>query len=610
MRLDQPAGLLWLTLICFVPPALSILQFGDSATESGYDFDWAAINPSKELKYHKCYGSFECARLEVPLDWSNSSNPNTAAIAITRLPAVTDISHESFGGTIVLNPGGPSGSGVSIVVMSGQSLQWVVDSEKHFEILSFDPRGVQFTTPTLNCFQNPEVRATLTLLGAGAGSLESNDNALDTKWSIEKSLAQLCAQTNNGRFEDGTNIRQFVSTALVAQDMIAIVDQVEAHRQKALKAQRRSSQQQTAVVAEADSEPALLNYWGLSYGTYLGNTFASMFPHRIGRMILDGVVDAPDYAAGGWSTNLQDNNKTWGKFFEYCYGAGSRCLLMSPSVRSEVDLKDKVEAFLAELQHNPLPLVQDGNAYVLTYLNMKVIIHTLLYAPIQYWAMLATLLRAMMERNAEQVVSVFSQFSEVQAATVNRHFSPTLPTIPMLPPLWGSASAHSTSIPGIYHWQPEAAVSILCGDSDFALTSRTKPDYLEYLALLESQSPLVGSVWAEITLPCIHWPKTSRPSDANRFTGPFRSNLSDYDPRASPLLFIGNTADPVTPLRNAHKMSLEHEGSVVFTQDMPGHCAGAGNPSKCVFGVVSAFFANGTLPKPGLVCDALLKPWD
>ena len=60
--------------------------------------DWNAITPSKELKYHECYGPFECARLEVPLDWSNLSNPNTVAIAITKLPAVVDVTDKSFGG--------------------------------------------------------------------------------------------------------------------------------------------------------------------------------------------------------------------------------------------------------------------------------------------------------------------------------------------------------------------------------------------------------------------------------------------------------------------------------------------------------------------------------
>ncbi len=580
-----------------VPPSLS--------SETAHEFSWDNITPTKELKYHKCYGTFDCARLEVLLDWSNASNPNTVAIAITRLPAVVDVTDPSFGGTIVINPGGPSGSGVTTVLWGGKSLQNVVDSDKHFEILSFDPRGVYFTTPGLNCFQDGGVRRDTYLLAAGAGSLESNEFAVDTMWGITKSIGLSCAQAADGEFPDGSRIQQFVSTALVAQDMIAIIDQVDAHRRKESNAKEKHSNQQTTLHAELDEGPALLNYWGLSYGSYLGNTFASMFPNRIGRMILDGVVDAPDYAATGWTTNLQDNNKTWAKFFEYCFEAGDRCLLSDSSIRSPTDMQDKVEGFLAELEHNPMPLVENGNAYILTYLSLKTIIHLHLYQPIQLWPQLALIIRALMERNTSRAISAL-KFSETIFTTsdASRHFRPSLPQAPPSCAL----SAFDRTLPTGYPWMQEAAVSILCGDGD-PINNRTKETFTEYLHLLQSQSPIVGSIWADITLSCIHWQPSARPSEQNRFTGPFRSNLSDYDERASPILFIGNTADPVTPVRNAIKMAKEHEGSVVLTQDMPGHCAGSSNPSVCTFGIVKAFYANGTLPEEGRVCEAALKPW-
>ncbi|ETI23193.1 hypothetical protein G647_04990 [Cladophialophora carrionii CBS 160.54] len=586
-----------------------LLQYPADQHNASQGFDWTGIRPSKELKYHKCYGLFECARLEVPLDWSNLSNSNTVALAVTRLPAVVDVTDESFGGTIVINPGGPSGSGVATLLWSGKSIQNVVDSDKHFEVLSFDPRGVQFTTPSLSCFQDDSVRQNLHLMSVASGSLESNQYALDTKWSIDKSLGLLCAQTSNGRYPDGSSIRRYVSTALVAHDMVAIIDEVEAHRHRQLPSDGKHLQkQQTAFLYDSENWPPLLNYWGLSYGTYLGNTFASMFPDRIGRMILDGVVDADDYAATGWTTNLQDNNKTWEKFFDYCFEAGDKCALSDASIRSPAEMQEEVEVFLAELKHNPLPLVENGNAYVLTYFDLKTIIHGHLYQPIQLWPVLALLLRALMERDERSAISALRS-PRTWYTRGDRHFHPSLPNLPFVPLLSQTLLEQELSLPTSYPWQQEAAISILCGDGD-DITSRTKEKFAEYLTLLESQSPVVGSVWAEITLPCVHWQKVNRPSAENRFTGPFASNLSDYDPRGSPLLFIGNTADPVTPVGNALKMSKSHEGSVVLTQDMPGHCAGSSNPSVCIFSIVKAFFANGTLPEAGLVCEAALKPWD
>ncbi|OAP56870.1 hypothetical protein AYL99_08982 [Fonsecaea erecta] len=569
-------------------------------------FNWAEIPASRELHYHSCFGAFECARLEVPLDWSNLSNPGSVILAITRLPAVVDVEDKSFGGTVIINPGGPSGSGVAIVLWSGKSIQNVLDGDKHFEILSFDPRGVQFTTPSLACFQDDAMRDTLNLLGAGSGSLESNPHALGVKWGSAQSLGLLCAQTSKGRFPDGSTIRQFVSTELVAHDIVEIIDQVDAHLRKELKT--RGSQignQQTLVSSATNEGPPLLNYWGLSYGTYLGNTFASMFPHRIGRMVLDGVVDAEDYAATGWTSNLQDNIKSWTKFFEYCFEAGTKCALSDPQISGPEEMRLQVEEFLDGLRNNPLPLVQNDNAYILTHFNMKTIIHLHLYQPIQMWPLLALVLKALMERDVAGAMRAWESWPFPEF----RDFGPLLPNTPPSAMVPNAFMGKDLPLPVSYPWQLEAGVSILCGDGD-DITFRSKGDFTKYLDLLLSQSPLVGSVWAEITLHCIHWPATNRPSAKNRFTGPFQSNLSDYDPRGSPLLFIGNTADPVTPVRNAFKMAERHEGSVVLTQDMPGHCAGTTNPSVCTFGILKRFFAHGELPEAGIVCQAAVKPWD
>ncbi|KIW96868.1 uncharacterized protein Z519_02259 [Cladophialophora bantiana CBS 173.52] len=604
-------GTLWasfLTLLIGHGFAFSIHPYPTGVKATGA-FNWTEIPSSRELQYHKCYGSFECARLEVPLDWSNLSNPRSVVLAVTRLPAVVDVGDESFGGTVIINPGGPSGSGVATVLWAGKSIQNVLDGDKHFEILSFDPRGVQFSTPSLACFEDDTSRYTLDLLGAGAGSLESNQNALDVKWGIDKSLGLLCAQTSKGRFSDGSTIRQFVSTTLVAHDMVEIVDQVDAHLRRQLSSKGRNRQnQQSLLSAKSNEDPPLLNYWGLSYGSYLGNTFASMFPHRIGRMVLDGVVDADDYAATGWTTNLQDNNKTWTKFFEYCFEAGTKCALSNPAITGPEEMRTQVETFLQGLKNNPMPLVQNDNAYILTYLNMKSIIHIHLYQPIQLWPLLALVLKSLMEQDVYSAISAWKSWKSWPFPEL-RDFAPLPPNAPHIPMLSDVFMAKDLPLPTNYPWQLESGISILCGDGD-DITSRSKRDFAEYLDLLQSQSPLIGSIWAEITLHCVHWPLANRPSAKNRFTGPFQSNLSDYDPRGSPLLFIGNTADPVTPVRNAIKMAERHEGSVVFTQDMPGHCAGTTNPSVCTFGILKRFFAHGELPEAGLVCQAAVKPWD
>jgi hypothetical protein len=160
-----------------------------------------------------------------------------------------------------------------------------------------------------------------------------------------------------------------------------------------------------------------------------------------------------------------------------------------------------------------------------------------------------------------------------------------------------------------YDHNDEAAAAILCGDGH-PLTSFTKPQFAKYVADLRSQSKMFGSLWAEIKLACTHWPASLRPSEVNRFTGPFKSSAADYDSHGAPVLFIGNMLDNVTPLRNAHKMSEGHEGSVVLTQDSAGHCSVFSAPSECTRKVIRKYLDTGELPQKGTICKADRVPWD
>lgn len=155
----------------------------------------------------------------------------------------------------------------------------------------------------------------------------------------------------------------------------------------------------------------------------------------------------------------------------------------------------------------------------------------------------------------------------------------------------------------------EGAISVLCGDGE-PLNSLSKHDWELRLAELNNQSMVAAPFWLTIPFACHSWPSALRPAEHNRFVGPFASKLADYDSKGSPILFIGSTADPVTPLRNAISNSRNHEGSRVLTQDSPGHCSGPVNPSRCTFEVIRQYFRNGTLPEEGKVCVIDRSPWD
>lgn len=105
----EHAGQLSFAIIIRMPSKLGLVILGIVTVTLSLSthpaFDWSSIIPSRALVYSKCYDRLECARLLVPLDWQDSENNQTVAIAIIKLPAAVSDSDPRFGGTIITNPG-------------------------------------------------------------------------------------------------------------------------------------------------------------------------------------------------------------------------------------------------------------------------------------------------------------------------------------------------------------------------------------------------------------------------------------------------------------------------------------------------------------------------
>lgn len=99
----------------------------------------------------------------MPLDYFNGTYPDaTISIAITKLAAKVSVDDPRYGGPVLVNPGGPGGSGVSLALGWGQALQTIIDPApradgllesrgKYYDVLGFDPRGIGFTEPAARC---------------------------------------------------------------------------------------------------------------------------------------------------------------------------------------------------------------------------------------------------------------------------------------------------------------------------------------------------------------------------------------------------------------------------------------------------------------------------
>lgn len=261
------------------------------------DFDWSTLTPSWALQFSACYDEYECARLLVPVDWTaadaeSSNSTRTMAIALTRLRAnMTGPGEVAHGGTVVVNPGGPGDSGVVDMLVNGHYLRDLVATDTtRFDVLSFDPRGMAFSTPAMDCFEGSGGgggavgRALFAAEMAGVDALSVSGDDRDEVLTPKRALLNAYGSRCNVPGRDGYVVARYVGTTSVARDVLRVVDELERLRAR------------EGDMTTPEERPRL-QYFGTSYGTMLGNTFLSMFPGRVKRMVLDGNVVPEDYTA-------------------------------------------------------------------------------------------------------------------------------------------------------------------------------------------------------------------------------------------------------------------------------------------------------------------------
>ncbi|GMA86599.1 hypothetical protein GCM10025868_18490 [Angustibacter aerolatus] len=202
-------------------------------------------------------------------------------------------------GSLVLNPGGPGGSGVQYA----RAAQSVVSEtlRRHYDVVGFDPRGVGASAP-LQCLTDAE---TDRLVGADP----TPDDAAEVQQSVDlaKQMARQCAAK-------GGDLLAHVGTKDAARDMDVL--------RAALGDQR-------------------LNYLGKSYGTFLGATYAEEFPRNVGKMVLDGAIDpalTSDQVNGGQAAGFEQATRA---FVEDCVQQGD-CVLGSDVDRGTATLRSMI----------------------------------------------------------------------------------------------------------------------------------------------------------------------------------------------------------------------------------------------------------------------------
>ncbi|KAF2261890.1 alpha/beta-hydrolase [Lojkania enalia] len=550
----------------------------DDELKDPYTWKWSSIEATETLQFHPCYDGFECAKLKLPLDYFNGTYPKeTISVALAKLPARVSVDDPRYGGPVLINPGGPGGRGVLLAVAMGQILQAAIDSAenrgslseydkqhsaaRYFDIIGFDPRGIGETEPPSYCLSDGPSSWSWRLRESSEGILGSSDAAMGRLWSMNHAYGTSCKNVSDA--EDGPDIKQYMTTASVARDMLEIVE-----RHAEYVASR------TATTKHASEKPKL-QYWGFSYGTYLGSTFASMFPDRVGRLVLDGVVNSDDYNASLGNGSLHDTEKVVASFYHYCAASGPESCPLAASNSVAKDVEDRVHNILRSIYHNPVELYSAISPEVLTYSDIRMLQFLSLYQPAQAFPLLAQILAAVEARHGEML----DQFA--QGLGSGHVYSC---------PINGSAS----SVP----IDPSVALyAILCSDGE-DMTGEDITEFDKYWNLCEKISPTVGAIWASLRMKCASW----KIKAVHRFQGNFGGSTSH------PILWISNTADPVTPLRSGKIMSAKFPGSVQLVQDSAGHCSIA-TPTPCTLYHIRRYFQTGSLPDPNTICIPPASPF-
>lgn len=450
------------------------------------------------LRWNPCGNGMQCTVARAPMDWSN---PGDAAIelALVRQPASgTKV------GSLLINPGGPGGSGYDFVL---DSVDYATSDrlQRSFDIVGFDPRGVGRSS-AVSCYDDPAFLDEFNY-GIIPGTVGSDQWIADVA-AANAEFAQACL-THTGP------LLEFVDTESAARDLDLL----------------------RAVLGDEK-----LNYLGYSYGTFLGATYADLYPEKTGRLVLDGAVDP--------STTDFEVTKTQAVGFENAFKAYlADCVTREECpFRGSVDAAlDRTAALLGELAVEPLP-APDGR--MLGSSTMFIAIILPLYSQ-DNWPYLDDL------------------FTEVFAGETATAF-------------FLADNYNGRDPDGTYRDNStESFISINCLDY---VSEVTNESMRAEAALLAEAAPVFGPVMSYGGTLCEAWPFP-----------PTRDRVAIAAEGSADILVIGTTNDPATPyvwavaladqLANGHLVTYEGEGHTAYT---------TGDP--CVLGVVDDFFVDGTVP--------------
>jgi pimeloyl-ACP methyl ester carboxylesterase len=453
------------------------------------------------IAWHSCKSDLECGTLTVPLDYDH---PDGATLSLgMELKPAADQSDKV--GPLLVNPGGPGAMATELVdeapLAFGQPLL------DHFDIIGLNPRGTTGSSP-VDCLSDKELDA---MVAAPPAPDTPAEVAGYEHWT--QAMGAGCERST---------VAAHVSTVEAARDMDVL----------------RSALGQSK-----------LDYLGFSYGTDLGTTYADLFPHRVGRFVLDGAMD-PGLSplqlslqqAKGFQTALD-------AYVRHCF-SGGWCTLGA----TQQAALDRIHQFLADTDAHPVPTNDSARPLTAGYAYTG--IGAALYDR-GSWSYLTTGLEQAFKGNGTVLLALADLYTDRQ-----------------------SDGTYASNL-------MEANAAITCLDHPWSVPASRVPSLLPRF---EKASPTFGADFAWSTTSCSGF--HDRPEQQPPPVGA---------PGASPIVVIGTTRDPATPYAWAKALAAKLDSGVLVTRDGDGH-TGYDKGNSCVDGAVEGYLVDGKVPRDGLTC--------
>ncbi|WP_320782542.1 alpha/beta hydrolase [Streptomyces sp. CRN 30] len=464
----------------------------------------------QKLSWRDCgVPGFQCATMKAPLDYAKPSE-GTVRLAVARKKATGPGKRL---GSLLVNPGGPGGSAVAYLQQYA-GIGYPEEVRARYDMVAVDPRGVARSEP-VECLDGPRMD-TFTQ----TDTTPDDERETDRLVGAYKDFAEGCEA-------DAPKLLSHVSTVEAARDMDLL----------------------RAVLGDEK-----LSYVGASYGTFLGATYAGLFPARVGRLVLDGAMD-PSLPARKLNMEQTAGFETaFRSFAKDCVGQ-TDCPLGGKGTRPD-QVGKNLKTFFEELDARPIG-ADDADGRELT-------------------ESLATtgVIAAMYDEGAWQ------QLREALTSAMKKDDGSGLLAL--------SDSYYERDPDGTYSNLMSANAAVNCLDLPAAFSS---PDEVrEALPEFEKASPVFGEGLAWASLNCAYWPV--QPSGE-----PHRIAAAG----AAPIVVVGTTRDPATPYRWAEALAGQLSSGRLLTYDGDGHTA-YGRGSTCVDSAINAYLLRGTAPEDGKRC--------